>query len=660
MAKIEVYSSKGSYLGYTTEVVDLVHDASVFRPRSDEAERIEPTRGYILLTGVIPTAGIVRIIDTEKKEVEDYLITYPFFGFKAGVNLLGLGRRKTLSENPEEEIDNIEYEETFDIEGNPEEIFVGSGVSGKDLKKALERLKEEKDFYPELYQKIEELGEENPAPEVLALIFSRYIDEKGVQGIKDLRSLGLNIKSKEDLTERLNLKLILDMLKEKNFQDFELENYIVQFIPTNLIQTGVMYKPETKEFSSTIVFQPQRIPLEPARSVAQYVNAQSPLYPSRQIALKVLNRKNLLKLQSGDKELKERLTETLENLEVSFPNAKEWLEKVKTLLEKEKWEELEKELRRAYVENRKIFEKAMLEKPLVDKGRILKKTSEGKYFLTNPLANRGYSLRFAKKIYDEFSEKAGEKVLLSVATPLPRLILENNELKVKMVLKPVAVIVGKYNDEENLEEFKIIRSRPQYIFEKWDRRIAGAIKKRNMKALAMLKKEITKEKSLSGIYTKLIDEAIRQIGEEEEFKGIIKDYLDTVEQTRKELPNIYATLKDEETLMKNLKKFENLKEIAEGLSYDDLGENEILKNFKAEYQATKRMAKAIERSVFVGLTENKSSKPKQKQQAKPDEIELEIPEVHSEIMEEELDGEIPLLLEDEEEEDRKYKNKPNL
>ena len=626
MREIGIFSNKGSYkLKSGFEVVDLIHDASVFRGRSDQAERIEVERGYGLINGVIPTAGIIRVINKETKDAEDYLITYPFFEVKPNVNLFGLGKHKV---EEEEDIDNVEYDELIELKGeSANDIVVGGGVSGEQLKKAYERLKEEKDFYPELWEMVKDFDEENIDTNLLRMAFIKYAEKNGVQGIKDLRSLGVQIKSVKDLKAGYSFDMILDLLQSNYFSDTDLGEYQIQFLPTNLILTGVIYQPSQRKFIGGIIFQPERIPLEPARSIARIINSQNPLYSARQVVLKILSPKRMFFLKQGKEEDIEKNVEILEKLKETFPQAKEWIEKVQKLLKGKEWDKLEKELKRAYVENRKIYEEAILKKPLVQIGKILKQGANGKWFLSNPLANRGYSLKFTKKLYEVLryeGEGSLPKAVMGMFTPLPRVVIENNELKLKKVYKPIAIIKSNY-DEETLEplDMVILKSKPEYIFAKWDRRIAGAIEKRSEKALNELKREITSDKSVAGIYTKLIDEALKQIAEGGELKGVVKDYIEAVKETKEQLRKLYATLKDEKVLTTNMEKFVHYKYLAEEVDTSEIL-SEVLREFKKLYWDMVGAKKAFLKNAFKSITKAKEEIPKErKEEVAPDVIDID-------------------------------------
>ena len=664
MREIGVFSNRGSWkLKGGLEVLDLIHDASVFRGRADQAEAMEIERGYGLVNGVVPTAGIIRVIDKETGEAEDYLITYPFFEVKPNINLFGLGKHKV--ENPED-VDNVEYDELIELKGEtPNDIIVGGGVSGEELKQAYQKLLEEKEFYPELYEMLKDFGEEEIDTNLLRGIFKRYAEEKGIQGIKDLRSLGLNIKSSKDLGKGFSFDMVLEALHSEYFKDLDWGDYQIQFIPTNLILTGVIYRPSTKSFIGGIIFQPERVPLEPARSIARVINAYNPLYSARQVVLKILSPKKLFFLKQGKREDIEKTAEILEKLKETFPQAKGWIEKVENLLKAKEWEKLEKELKRAYVENRKIYEEAILQKPLAQIGKILKQGKNGKWFLSNPLANRGYSLKFTKKLYESLryeGEQAPPKAVMGMFVPLPRVVVENNELKVKEVYKPLAV-VRSYYDEESLEptDMLVIKSKPEYIFSKWDRRIAGAIEKRSVKALTELKREIASDKSVAGIYTKLIDEALKQINDGGELRGVIKEYVDAVNKTKEELRKVYATLRDEKVLPLNMAKLIRYKYVAEEVDTNEIP-SETLKEFKRLYWDMVSAKRTFLKNAFQSINKPKKEEtPKAQASDSPDLIEAEPGEVQVQYDFAE-DEEFKKIMSEffDEEEDDKPNRKPSM
>jgi len=624
MAERVVLSQKGIYKGLPIlNSLDLVHDASTFRPGANEFEsnkaQIEK-RGYAIVNGVLPVAGILRIVNNEKKELEDYLITYPFTTFKPGANLIPLGKRRLTGEENLNEA--VEYDTKLNLDtDNLNDISVGGGVSPKELLEAYKELMRNKEDYPELYSLVNEVVGDTPDVQLIKAVFVKYAKEDR-RNIKDLRSLGLKIRSVEDLERGMPLSLFLEEVVKSGLKGtVRIGEYEAKFIPSNLIETGVLIEQGTKKVYEFVSFFPEKVRTEGGRAVASRINASDELYSTRAILLKVLNKQRLKALKSGNGEVKEKVLQSIQKAieNTTSPNAKKLLERTKEAVEKGDWERLEKALAKMYVENRKKFEEAILQKPIVDTNRLLKEYN-GRYFLSTPLAGRGYSLNFAKKLYEAFDDENGEtkKVVVGLFTHIPRLTLDekSREPVVQKLYKPIAFIVGEYEGEGvniDLKNIEIIRSKPEFIFDKFDRRIAGAIQKRSAKALKLIKDEIIKEKSLAPIYVKFLDEAIKQV-ESGKVEGVVKEYIDAVSQAKNELSILKAVLKTKDgqigkELAENVRRLAIVKEISEKVSYEEL--NDTLKEIKNAYWNTIGIKNEIAKALFYSPKETKPERNEQ-------------------------------------------------
>jgi hypothetical protein len=684
-----ILSNKGSFKGLPVlESLDLVHDVSTFRPSASESEKADlKHRGYAITTGVLPTVGIVRIVNESKGELEDYLITYPFTDFKPNANIIGLGK-KTIGEKDRLD-DAVEYEERIQLkENNLENVLVGGGISNEEIKKAYENLIRDKDDYPELYAMVKDVVDEsNPDPQLLRALFAKYAKEDR-RNIKELRSLGLKIRNPEELETGMPLSLFLEELKNKGFRGkVEIGDYKAEFLPANLVETGVLFERETKKVYEFISFFPERIRTEGGRAVAGRINASDELYSTRAVLLKVLNKARIKALEKGNEEVKQKILESLDKAIEHAPTekARKIIEAVKSMVEKNQIEKLKKTLARFYIENRKKFEEAMLSSSIIDTGKLIKE-KDGKYFLSSPLANRGYSIRFAKKLYelsayDEELEKQNKsKLVVGLYTHIPRLTLDEKtkEPKLENIYKPIAFAIAVY-DKESLkpENIEVVRSKPEMVLEKWDKRIAGAINKQSVNALKQLKQEIAKDKSLAPIYVKFLDEAIKQI-ENGKVEGIVKEYAETMTKAKEELRKLQSILRiDKEgnlhpNLVKNVEKLIAVKEVAENVPYEEI-QNEVLKEIKNGYWKSISVKNEIAKALFYSPSEAKEveNKPVAEEIEKAEIVEIEdfdIAELRKDKKEEQEFEEIPpepdediaeALLEalEEIEEEKEQKNK---
>jgi hypothetical protein len=631
-----ILSSKGVYKGLPNlSSLDLVHDASTFRPPASESEKVElSNRSYTLTTDVIPVAGILRVVNEGKGEVEDYLVVYPFGELKPNVNLIGLGKKKLAGE--ENLDDRMEYEERIQLEGESlDDITIGGGVSGAELKRAWRELVQNKEDYPELYEFMKMIvsDEENPDPLELRAGFAKYAQQGNIQK-KEVRSLG--IKNVDDLDTGFPLGYVWNELVSNKLRGVvELGDLKATFIPTNLIETGVAIEQGTKRAYEFISFAPELIKLESGRAVAQRINAVDEFYTLKAYLLKLLNKNRLKALRNGNEEVKQKVLESLEKAiehEANNERKRALLEKVKSLVEKGDYDRLEKALKKMYVENRQNFIKAMLEKPIVNKDAILKELN-GKYFISTPLSSRGYSLRFAKELFEKSAYEEGKgKVVVGLYTNIPRLTLdENKNPKVQNIYKPIAFVVAEYGDKLEPENVEVIRSKPDYLMDKWDKRIAGAINKMSANALRQIKQEIAKDKSLAPIYVKFLDEAIRQV-ESGKVEGVVKEYAETITKAKEELRKLRSGLKDENTIRENLKRMIKVKDVIETKPYEELPE--AIRELKRGYWNSIFVANEIEKAVFYSPKAKEEMKMKQRETEQVEPEIVDIPDFDADIKEE--------------------------